>query len=82
MDNRAFFWKAFGSERVNSSQKLLESAEKYFYPTFSAFWSQLSFAIFVLLFLYLHEISNVLKKNMKLIGQVFLKLLTPKDVVI
>ena len=36
------------------------------------------FAIFVLHFLYLHEISNVLKKSMCLKGQVFLKLFTPK----
>ena len=42
MDNRACFWKPFGSERVNESQKLLKSAEKYFYPTFSSFWAKLS----------------------------------------
>ena len=42
MDNRACFVKLFGSERVNESQKLLKSAEKYFYPTFSSFWAQLS----------------------------------------
>ena len=35
MHNRASFWKLFGSERVNESQKLPKSAEKYFYPTFS-----------------------------------------------
>ena len=35
MDNRACFLKPFGSERVNDSQKLLKSAEKYFYRTFS-----------------------------------------------
>ena len=40
------------------------------------------FAIFFLQFWYLHGISYVLKKNMNLIGQVFLKLLTPKDVLI
>ena len=42
MNNRACFWKPFGSERVNESQKLLKSAEKYFYPTFSSFWAKLS----------------------------------------
>ena len=38
------------------------------------------FAIFVLHVWYLHEILNVLKKNINLIGQVFLKVLTLKDV--
>ena len=33
--NRACFWKSFGSERVNKSQKLLKSAEKYLYPNLS-----------------------------------------------
>ena len=33
-------------------------------------------------FSYLNETSNVLTKDMSLIGQVFLKLLTPKDVLI
>ena len=42
MHNRACFWKPFGSERVNKSQKLLKSAEKYFYPTFSSFWAKFS----------------------------------------
>ena len=40
--NRACFWKPFGSARVNESQKLLKSAEKYFYPTFFSFWAKLS----------------------------------------
>ena len=39
-------------------------------------------AIFVLHFWYLNEISNVLKKNKSLIGQVFLRLLTLKYVLI
>ena len=39
-------------------------------------------AIFVLHFWYLNEISNVLNKNKSLIGQVFLKLLTLKYVLI
>ena len=42
MDNRASFLKPFGSERDDKSQKFLKSAEKYFYPTFSSFWVQLS----------------------------------------
>ena len=41
MNKRACFWKLFGSERVNESQKQLKSAEKYFYPTFSSFWAKL-----------------------------------------
>ena len=40
------------------------------------------FAIFVFHCWYLHETSNVLEKNMSLVGQVFLKLLTLKDVLI
>ena len=36
------FWKHFGNERVKDSLKLLKSAEKYLYPTFSSFWSNLS----------------------------------------
>ena len=39
MHNRACFWKQFASERVNKYQKLLKSAEKYFYLTFSSFWA-------------------------------------------
>ena len=39
-------------------------------------------AIFVLHFWYLNKISNVLKKNKSLIGQLFLKLLTLKYVLI
>ena len=35
MQNRAYFWKYYGCERVNELQKLLESEEKYFDPTFS-----------------------------------------------
>ena len=42
MHNRACFWKRFGSERVNESQKLPESAEKYLYPTFLSLWAKLS----------------------------------------
>ena len=42
MHNRAGFWKPFGSERVNESQKLLQYAQKIFYPSFSSFWAKLS----------------------------------------
>ena len=42
MHSKACFWKPFGSESVKESQKLLKSAEKYFYPTFSSFWVKLS----------------------------------------
>ena len=42
MHNIACFWKPFCSERVNESQKLLKSAEKYFCPTFSSFLANLS----------------------------------------
>ena len=42
MHNRVCFWKHFSSERVNGSQKLLKSAEKYFCPTFSLFWANFS----------------------------------------
>ena len=43
MRKRSCFWKPLGSERVNQSQKLLKSAGKYFYPTFSSFWDELSY---------------------------------------
>ena len=42
MYNRAYFGKPFGTERVNESQNLLKSAEKYLYPTFSSHWAKLS----------------------------------------
>ena len=41
MSKRACFRKLFGGERVKEFQKLLKSAEKYFYPSFSSFWSKL-----------------------------------------
>ena len=37
MHERSSFLKDFGIERVNDSLKLLKSAEKYLYPTFSSF---------------------------------------------
>ena len=42
MHNRTCFSKSFGSERVNESQKLLQYAQKNFYPTFSSFWAKFS----------------------------------------
>ena len=42
MHSKASFWQPFGSESVNEFQKLLKSAEKYSYPTFSSFWTKLS----------------------------------------
>ena len=43
MDNSVSFWKPFRSEHVNESQKLLNSAEKYLYPTISLFRGKLSY---------------------------------------
>ena len=40
MHKRPCFWKSFGSERVDESQKLLKFSEKYLYPTFSSFWAK------------------------------------------
>ena len=42
MHNWSCFWKPFGSESVNESQKLRQYAEKNFYPTISPFWAKLS----------------------------------------
>ena len=42
MHNWSCFWKPFGFDSVNESQKLLQYAEKNFYPTFSPFWAKLS----------------------------------------
>ena len=55
MHKRSCFWKPFGSERVNESLKLLKSAEKYLYPTFSSFSAKLSYEK---LFLIRSEISR------------------------
>ena len=46
MHNSASFWKPIGTESVNSSQKLLKSTEKDFYPTFSSFSARLSYKNF------------------------------------
>ena len=42
MHNRACFWKPFGSERFNELRKLLQFAEKYFYPFFSSFSAKIT----------------------------------------
>ena len=42
MHNIACFWKSFGRERVNESQKILQYAENNFYPTISSFWVKLN----------------------------------------
>ena len=42
MHNWSCFWKYFGSESVNESEKVLQYAEKNFYPTFSFFSAKLS----------------------------------------
>ena len=49
MHSKASFWKPFGSEIVKESEKLLKSAEKYFDPTFSSFWTELSKKTFFLI---------------------------------
>ena len=43
MHTRSCFWKSFGIQRVNESQKLLKYAEKHFNPTFSSLWAKLSY---------------------------------------
>ena len=128
--NRACFWKPFGSEQVNESQKLLKSAKKYLYPTFFIIWAILSMEkLFSIRSEILELLDNTLtgnyeysrcnaenlplpiqiqlskklwtfygsllkflestwnfqcfqKKKTSLLVQVFLKLLTPKDVLI
>ena len=129
MHNWSCFWKPFGSESVNESQKLLQYAEKNFYPTFSLFWAKLSWkrlflvrsenlglldntltanyeytrinrknvplpnsaklskkpSIFCRIFFEFLEWKlnfQCFEKKMTLIGQVFPKLLTPRDVLL
>ena len=43
MQNSACFWKLFGSERLNKSQKFLKSAENYLSGTFSSFLVKLCY---------------------------------------
>ena len=57
MHNSSSFWKSFGSECVNESQKLLKSAEKYFDSSFSSLWPKLSLKK---LFLIRSDISELL----------------------
>ena len=38
MNKSSCFWKLYANERVNESLKLLKSAQKYFYYTFSSVW--------------------------------------------
>ena len=61
MHNRDCFWKPFGSERVNESEKLLKFAENHFYPTFSSFWAKLNFNKF---FLMRSEVLGLLAKTL------------------
>ena len=61
MHNRACFWKAYCSEHVNESQKLLQYAEKKFYPTYSSFWAKLSYKR---LFLIRSEILGLLDNTL------------------
>ena len=61
MHNRACFGKHFGSERVKESQKLMKSAEKNFYPTFSSLWAKLSQKK---LFLIISEILGLLDNTL------------------
>ena len=127
MHKSSCFWKPFGSQRINESQKLLKSKEKHFYSAFSSFWAKLSYKksflvryeILGLLFNTLtadYQYSRSNRENLplpiqmqlfkkpktfccifiaflestlnfeyfekkSLIASVFLKLLTPKDVV-
>ena len=43
MNSKASFWKQFGSESVNDSQKVLKSAKKYIDASFLSFWAKLSY---------------------------------------
>ena len=61
MHQTACFWTPFGSERVNESQKLSKSLEKYFYPTFWLFWAKLSLKKF---FLIRSEILGLLESTL------------------
>ena len=64
--NRAYFWKAYCSEHVNESQKLLQDAEKNFYPTFSSFQAKLSDKrLFLIRYEILGRLDNTLTANYK-----------------
>ena len=57
MHKKSYIWKSFGSQRFDDCQKLLKSAEKYFYSTFLLFWAKLCKKK---LFLVRSEISELL----------------------
>ena len=64
MPNRASFWRPLGIERVNKSQKLLKSAEKYFDSTFSSFCVKLSYKnVFLIKYENLGLLVNTLTAN-------------------
>ena len=64
MHSRVCFWKAYISERVNESQKLLQYAEKNFYPTFTSFKAKLSYKrLFVIKSEILGLVDNTLTAN-------------------
>ena len=81
MHNRACFWKAYCSQRVNESQKLVQYAEKNFYPTFSSFSAKLCYKRLFLIrseILWLldnmltanYEYSRINRENLQLQNQV------------
>ena len=49
MHKKSCFWKLFDNTRVNECQKLLKSAGKYFYSTFSSVLANLSWKKLLLL---------------------------------
>ena len=66
MHNRDCFSKPFRSEHVNESQKLLKSAEKYLFHTFSSIWAKLSLKkLFLIRFHILGLLVNTLTANCK-----------------
>ena len=78
---RSSFWKPFSSECVKESQKLLKSAEKYFYLTFSSFWAKDIFSIFYCIFeIYIKFWTFCRKKKNEPHSSAFLKFLTLKNV--
>ena len=66
---------------VSTTSILVVIERIYRYQLKSNYWKNHTiFAAFFLQFWYLNQISNVLNRKMSLIGQGFLKLLTPKFV--
>ena len=81
MLSRASFWKPFGSERVNESQKLLKSAEKYFYPTLSWFWTKLSWEkLFLIRSMILGLFDNTLTANYEYFRSILQNLHLPIEI--